>query len=171
MLAMYCELSLPTPHRKSQLRIVGGGENIIFTTVPTLHKQRILLNKEVEYALSVFDTQNLFHFQTQFSSMLEEDNESYLSFTILKTSIDQNKRKEVREITDIPVLIEANEQYLQIARVLDLSKTGAKIECTQPLMCEDIVVHFQGQRDIKKVTATILWGSTTKDYYYYGIQF
>ncbi|PGK52402.1 hypothetical protein CN918_31965 [Priestia megaterium] len=168
---MYCELSLPTPHRKSQLQIVGGGENIIFTTVPTIHNQHILLNKEKEYALNVFDTHNLFHFQTQYTNVLEEGYKTYLSFTILKTSIDQNKRKEIRELTDIPVLIEANENYLQIGRVLDLSKTGAKIECIQPLTCEDIIVHFQGAREIKKVAATILWGSSTKDHYYYGIKF
>lgn len=168
---MHCELSLNLEHRKSIIHIVGGGENVIYTSIPMYHGVPVLLDKSESYTLNIFDNKNLFIFLSKFSKIFKEMERTYYSFEITKTNIFQNKRKEVREITDIPIYIETPFQEFRIARVLDISLSGAKIECNQPIPKEQFTIHFQSKEKTKKIPARITWHKPTDTNHYYGVTF
>lgn len=168
---MYAELTLSTPHRKSRVEIIGGGENVLYTSIPSINGQLILLKKDKTYTLTIFDDKNVFTFNLQFIQTKRNHFQYYYAFEIMHTSFNANKRRDIRKFSDIPAFVTHSAEPTQVCRIVDISLSGAKLECIIPIKRSHVSLHMQGKNSLVQLPTNILWESSINKYYYYGVQF
>lgn len=168
---MYGELTLSDSLQKVNIEIVGGSENLLFTTIPLINNQPIILKKDFNYLLNFFNHADLFKFMVRFQSFKKDLNRTYYIFRIEEMSLESNKRKQIRTIADIPALIETDNNEFQLCKITDLSKSGARIICNNPISSNTIYLYLQYKNSIKKISSTLSWEMKSKDLSHYGVYF
>lgn len=175
------EMIFPNHSRRYDVHIMKGNNVEMFTSVPYYGEdQRIRLTAGQEIKISYYFGQFAYVFDVKFKGSVFENERhpvtysqeqvEYFHFEITGVEIEKNARKEQRRNVDLEGVL-LSEFGTCLVRIVDLSDSGAKIQCTDVLPCNVIDVFYEENTQKLAFHGEVLWSRVEDEFVYYGIRF
>lgn len=162
------ELISSTHEHSLAVTIIRGNNLNLFTTIPTKDSETISFSKGDELSISYYFGEFHYNFKVEFDK--EAKDEKLYKFLINEVEIEQNIRKEKRELLELnALLLDSKEMYY--GTILDLSNNGMKLETANPIKKKKIEIHYVNKdgKSLKR-KGKIIWTKEGQSHYYYGLK-
>ena len=153
------------------LRIIKANNVHLFAVIPNKSIDELPIKIGANATISYYYGDFQYVFNVQFDDIQNEENVEKLKFSINQVEINNNHRKEKRNLVEIKALILSSKD-MEYGVILDISDTGMKIETKKPILRKKFEVHFvTPEGTTMKKKAKIVWSKTGKNgHHYYGVK-
>lgn len=142
----------------------------IITIIPTANERFIFFYPKENLTIQIMEDEKIHNYQVCFKEIKLIQNLPYYVFQIVESEVFENNRKETRQFVEYEAVY-SNFEKIGYATILDLSKTGAKIETNFPVKGNVLELHFNEGSSTKVCAGTIVWAKQEGDKYFYGLKF
>lgn len=162
---MHAEINLTNINRKIDVKVMGGSEETIITTVPKRNDGVILFDLNEKVEISCYFNDDVYFFDTEFIGIEKRNDNRFYQFKIIQIDLFTNQRNEIRKNIEHPAAV-FNDDELHFATILDISDNGLKIETKRKINHKFVKIRY-GKNELKN--GEILWSKTEQGKHYYGL--
>lgn len=164
------EVLLHRSKRKADINITGGSDTSLYSTIPFFEKEKVSFFPNEPVDIDFFNEEWIYHFSTVFKTIVKKGEKHLYEYKIRNLSILPNKRKEKRMNTQLPAFTRHFEELL-FFYVLDISKSGMKIESKHILPLRDLSVSYVENHEVFIQICDVVWKKKEGNLFYYGLRF
>lgn len=169
---MNAEVFKVNSNYKLDINIIQFNDDLILTTIPKNSDFSVFFSQEDEVIISIYDDQNFYLFNSNFSKLKSLNHNHFFQFKINHLTKIPNKRKEFRQNVNLPAIFNyLQETAINFATILDISETGMRIETNRPIHERQLSLSFDKQKYRQNAKAEVVWSKVEGKKFLYGLQF
>lgn len=153
-----------------KIEIIKGNNMHVYTSTPLKSKEVIQFSKDELVKIVYYFGEFTYEFTAAFETVLEVEGKRGYKFVINSVEINNNYRREKRKIVEYKAIL-IHSKGMNQATILDLSKSGMKVESSEPVIGKKIEIHYNDEFGVtREAKGKIVWTKELDGKFHYGIK-